>query len=244
MSHLEIVTTADRDDLHHQFPDAFRSSWPEFIFHDPVANTYAAAVQERFAAYDVTIVLGEVVVAGGWGVALGWDQTLDDLPGGYDDALVKSFSTDDLATHNTLSVMAIAVHRDFRGRALSSMVITELRRRALDAGLAHVIAPVRPTLKSSYPLTPLANFARWRRDDGEHLDPWIRTHERLGARILAPAPRSMVVTGSVSQWESWTRMAFPESGAYVVAGALDLVVIDREHDSGLYIEPNLWLQHA
>jgi GNAT superfamily N-acetyltransferase len=244
MTQLEIVTTVERSDLHDQFPDAFRSSWPEFIFHDPVANTYVVAVQERFGAFDVTIVQGELVVAGGWGIALRWDQTIDDLPGGYDDALVRSFSTDDLSTHNTLSVMAIAVHRDFRGRALSSMVITELRRRAHDAGLAHVIAPVRPTLKATYPLTPMATFARWRRGDGEHLDPWIRTHERLGARILAPAPRSMIVTGTVSQWEAWTRMAFPASGAYVVAEALDLVVIDRDNDTGIYIESNLWMQHA
>jgi GNAT superfamily N-acetyltransferase len=244
MPPFEIVTTADRPDLHPQFDDAFRSSWPEFIFHDPIARQYADMVQQRFARFDVTIVQGNMVVAGGWGVALAWDATIDDLPGGYDDTLVRTFSVDDETTRNTLSVMAVAVHRDYRGHALSSLVLSELRRRAQADGLTRVIVPVRPTLKASYPLTPMATFARWRRPDGKHLDPWIRTHERLGATILAPAHRSMIITGTVAQWESWTQMALPESGTYVVPGALELVVIDRSTDEGIYVEPNLWMRHV
>ena len=244
MAQIEVFTTRDRLDLHHQFGEAFGSSWPEFIFHDPVSRTYLPAVQESFTQFDVTLVSEGVVVAGGWGVSLAWDQTLEDLPGGYDDALVRSLSLNDRADHDTLSIMAVAVHRDYRGRALSAAVMTELRRRASDADLTHVIAPVRPTLKANYPLATMSTFARWRRSDGEHLDPWIRAHERLGARVLAPAPESMVITGTVQEWETWTRMAFPESGAYVVPEALDLVAIDRERDTGVYLEPNLWMQHA
>jgi hypothetical protein len=39
-------------------------------------------------------------------------------------------------------------------------------------------------------------------------------------------------------------MLFPQSGAYVVPDALDLVVIDRDNDIGVYIEPNLWMRHV
>lgn len=38
-------------------------------------------------------------------------------------------------------------------------------------------------------------------------------------------------------------MRFPESGKYVVPGALEPVVIDIESDIGLYIEPNVWMYH-
>ena len=103
--------------------------------------------------------------------------------------------------------------------------------------------PVRPTLKARYPLTPMTDFLRWTREDGLHLDPWIRTHQRLGADILAAAPRSMVVSGTIAQWEQWTGMAFPQTGRYVVPGALDLVHIDCERDLGLYEECNAWMQH-
>jgi GNAT superfamily N-acetyltransferase len=243
MSNFEVVSTVERPDLHDQFDIAFRSVWPELIFHDAVAKEYVDRVQSRFPTYDVTVVEGDRVVAGGWGVALAWDQTIDDLPTGYDDALVRSFSTDDLSSFNTLSLMAIAVRADCQGKGLSSLVIASLRERAGASRLRGVIAPVRPTLKASYPLVEMAKFAKWRSPDGQHVDPWIRIHERLGARILGPAPRSMVITGSVAEWESWTGMLFPESGTYVVPDALDLVEIDRDADLGTYIEPNLWMQH-
>ena len=89
----------------------------------------------------------------------------------------------------------------------------------------------------------MASFARWMRGDGLHIDPWIRTHQRLGASILGPAPRAMVITGTVAEWEEWTGMAFPESGRYVVPDALDLVDINREQNRGTYEETNLWMQH-
>ena len=62
-------------------------------------------------------------------------------------------------------------------------------------------------------------------------------------RLLAVAPVSMLVTGTVAEWEGWTEMAFPESGDYVVPGALVPVRIDRERDLGRYEEPNVWMRH-
>jgi len=74
-------------------------------------------------------------------------------------------------------------------------------------------------------------------------DPWIRTHQRMGAQILKPAPNSMVVSGTVSEWESWAGMSFPASGQYVVPEALNLVAVDRENDVVSYCEENLWVRH-
>jgi hypothetical protein len=67
---------------------------------------------------------------------------------------------------------------------------------------------------------------------------------RLGGAIVKPCRRSMTIPGAVGDWESWTGMSFPESGDYVVPGALTLVAIDREADLGLYVEPNVWLHHG
>ena len=60
---------------------------------------------------------------------------------------------------NTLCVMAAAVAPDRQGLGLAGQVITALRSRAVEGGLQRAIAPVRPTLKSRYPLTPMARFA-------------------------------------------------------------------------------------
>jgi hypothetical protein len=38
-------------------------------------------------------------------------------------------------------------------------------------------------------------------------------------------------------------MRFPESGDYVVPGALAPVHIDRDRDEGVYVEANVWMRH-
>jgi GNAT superfamily N-acetyltransferase len=244
MPETEIVTTGERHDLDDQVRAALRGSWPEFIFHDPIVDEYIERVEIYFPRYDILLLHDGEVVAGGWGVPIRWDGTIAALPDGYDGAMVSSVAGQEGSVRpDTLSVMAAAVKPGLRGAGLAGQVLTALRERATEAGLQRVIAPVRPTLKSSYPLISMSQFAQWTRDDGLHLDPWIRTHQRLGASILGPAERSMIITGTVGEWEEWTRMAFPQSGGYVVPDALDLVQIDRAADSGQYIEPNLWMRH-
>jgi hypothetical protein len=93
-------------------------------------------------------------------------------------------------------------------------------------GLGALIAPVRPAAKSAYPLAPMERYVRWENADGLPLDPWIRVHTRMGAAILRVAPRTLVIEGAVAEWERWTDMRFPDSGSYVVPGALQPVVID------------------
>jgi len=39
-------------------------------------------------------------------------------------------------------------------------------------------------------------------------------------------------------------MAFPDSGSYVVEGALVPVEIDRGKGVGRYVEPNVWMRHT
>jgi GNAT superfamily N-acetyltransferase len=244
MGDLQIVTTADRHDLDEQATAAFRPGWPEFIFHDPISSEHIGRVETYFPHYDVLLLDDGQVVAGGWGVPIQWDGTINVLPAGYDGALISAVTGhENSVPADTLCIMAAAVRADRQGGGLAGKTLGALRERATTAGLQHVIAPVRPALKSRYPLTPMQNFARWSRGDGLHIDPWIRTHQRLGATILAPAPRSMTITGTVPEWEDWASMAFPETGHYVVPDALDLVDIDREKDRGTYHETNLWMRH-
>jgi GNAT superfamily N-acetyltransferase len=244
MPDVEVVTTADRPDLEEQGKAALLPGWPEFIFHDQVTGELIGEAAKRFPRYDVRLLAGGEVVAGGWGVALRWDGTLADLPEGYAGALVSGTTGHSAGpAPDTLCVLAAAVRADRQGAGLGGAVLTALGARAAADGLERMIAPVRPVHKCRYPLTPMADYARWTRPDGAHIDPWIRTHQRLGAVVLGPAPRSMVVTGTVADWERWAGMPFPQTGRYVVPGALDLVEIDRERDRGSYVETNLWMRH-
>jgi GNAT superfamily N-acetyltransferase len=245
VAQIEIVTTADRHDLDDQARAALRGVWPEFIFHDQLVADYIERVEAHFPRYDILLLARGEVVAGGWGVPIPWNATARALPdGGYDGAMIRAVEGHENSVEpDSLCIMAAAVKPGHQGTGLAGQVLTALRERAVSGGLRRVIAPVRPALKARYPLTPMSRFARWTRDDGLHLDPWIRTHQRLGARILRPAPRSMLITGTVAEWEEWAKMAFPQTGRYVVADALDLVHIDRAADRGTYTETNLWMRH-
>ncbi len=118
-----------------------------------------------------------------------------------------------------------------------------MRQLAEERNWRHVLAPVRPTLKARYPLTPIDRFSSWTREDGAPLDPWLRTHWRLGAGVVASAPRSQTMTGTVEQWQRWTGMPFPDSGDYVIPDGLSTLRIDRDGDQGVYVEPNVWMRH-
>jgi hypothetical protein len=119
-----------------------------------------------------------------------------------------------------------------------------MRYRAAQANLAALIAPVRPVWKSQYPLTPMNHYMRWTQADGAPFDPWLRTHCRLGARLIKVADPSMLIEGTIADWEDWTKLHFPESGDYIIPGALNPITIDVDHNRGMYIEPNVWMQHT
>ena len=243
---MKIVTNGERPDLQGDAQAALRDGWPSFVLRGQVPKDHREAVARYFPGYDVLLLDDDdTVLARATAVALRWDGRTSTLPdGGYDGAMVAAVTEHENGVEpDTLCVLAATVRPGRTGGGLAGTVLTGLRERAEDAGLRRVIVPVRPTLKATYPVTSMADFQRWTREDGLHLDPWIRTHQRLGATILAPAPRSMVVTGTVAQWETWTGMAFPQTGHYVVPGALDLVEIDRERDQGRYEETNLWMRH-
>jgi hypothetical protein len=122
-------------------------------------------------------------------------------------------------------------------------MLQHMRRIAAEYGLHDIIAPVRPTLKAHYPLTSIERYSAWTTSDGAPFDPWLRTHWRLGARIVGLAPQSMIIAAPVAQWETWTTMRFPDSGPYIVPGALQPILIDRERDVGRYEDPNVWMRH-
>jgi GNAT superfamily N-acetyltransferase len=161
------------------------------------------------------------------------------MPAGWRDALRDGFDQPD---PDRLCAMAILIDPDAHGRGLSRLMLEHMRGLAAVRGW-ELVAPVRPTLKHRYPLTPMERYMHWRRDDGLLFDPWLRSHERVGAELVGVAPDSLVSEGTVAEFEEWCGLPFPESGSYVVEGALVPVEIDREADRGRYREPNVWMRH-
>ena len=240
---LEASTLVERPDLEspvRSLPDTF----PEFMHHDSTVNRYWSRLFTDFAGFQIAVCDEGGIVAAGHCIPVFWDETIEGLPSGLDGVLEQGFEDFDRGRAPTVASALLAlVPHAHRGRGLNSVVLTAMKSVAAEHGLRALIAPVRPTLKDRYPLTPMERYVRWERDGGMPFDPWLWVHRRLGAEFLKVAPRSMVIEGTISEWEGWTGMRFPESDAYVVPGALQPVVMDLERDLDSYEEPNVWMRH-
>ncbi len=80
-----------------------------------------------------------------------------------------------------------------------------MKQLALNGNMIKMVAPVRPSLKHTYPLIPMEEYI---------------------------------------QWEEWTGMRLPSSGSYIIEGGLVPLQIDKETNTGIYIEPNVWRSHT
>lgn len=243
---LQFPTRAERTGRQPHAASLEGGVWPEFMYHDPLLERLFGRVIEEYAEYQFYVWDDEreEVVGAANAIPAAWDGEVATLPEGGVDAVVEARFAEDAPEPTVLCALQIVIAPEVRAQGLSSRMIQRMAEIGRDHGLDRLIAPVRPNLKHRYPLTRMERYVTWRRGDGTHLDPWLRTHERLGAPIVKIASESMRVPGTVAQWEEWAEMAFPESGSYVVPGALTPVEIDRERDEGLYVEPNVWMVHG
>lgn len=247
LSKLEVVTAAARPDLVEPMQAMVEESWPAFMFNDEICESKWEALYRLFAEFQLALVDPESgrVVAMANSIPLAWSGHLSQLSDdGVRWALVTGIE-DALSGANLTVVCAlqIVVRNDLRGQQLSGEAVKAMRNNARTQGLKTLIAPVRPNAKTHYPLTPMDEYIRWQTEEGLPFDPWMRVHARLGATIVQICPRGLDIKGSASDWELWTGMKFPETGSYIVPGALIPVEYDGQTDVGTYIEPNVWMVH-
>ncbi|MBW4719974.1 Long-chain-fatty-acid--CoA ligase [Saccharothrix obliqua] len=236
-----IVNLAERPDL---LEAAVRlgSVGAEFMGHDPVASlTRARRLADRWPECFLVVLDGDVPVARAVAVPLVFpDAERTELPDhGWDGAILWAAADAlDGRAPTCLVALDVQVAEGRRGEGIAAVALGGLRDVARARGLRRFVVPVRPTTKD--PLVGMEEFLR-RRSGGFSEDPWIRAHERLGARVVKIAPFSMTITGTVAQWAAWTGMTLVD-GPNVVDGGLTPVVVSG--GVGVYVEPNVWMEHT
>jgi GNAT superfamily N-acetyltransferase len=231
---MEILRYADRPDLLEIRSDVL-NTFPTFMNHNAMGSRYWGRLYDEFPDFQLALLDRGDLVAEVHALPVHVDA---ELPRGWDEAFERGM---ELGDGNVLSLLAISVLPERRGGGIATELIAAARSAAAAAGLAAVIAPVRPTLKERYPLIPIEEYVAWRRDDGSHFDPWLRVHERVGGEIVEAAPESMRIEAPVAGWEEWTEMRFPADGTYVVPGML--APLEVRAGVGVHVEPNVWVRH-
>jgi hypothetical protein len=246
-SDFAIVTYAEHPDLRSVMDQVVSEPWPEFMLHDAVADGLWNRLYDAFPDFQFGLLESRTgrLVAMANSIPLAWHGIPRSLPDdGWDWAIAQGFEdrAQGLPAH-TLCALCISIPHDLQGKGLSSWVVQAMRDIGSLAGFERLIAPVRPNLKAQYPLIPMDEYVTWTRADGKLFDAWMRVHSNVGAAVVRTCPRSMRIVGSVSDWEEWTGACFPGSGQYVIPGALVPVLVDRDADTAVYVEPNVWMVH-
>jgi GNAT superfamily N-acetyltransferase len=232
---MEIVRYVDRPDLRER-RTAVLNSFPVYMNHNAMGSKYWGRLYDDFPDFQLALVAGDELVAEVHALTL--PMTGDELPRGWDDAFELGMEA---GGGNVASLLAISVAASGRGRGLPERLIEAVRRAARDDGVDSLVAPVRPTLKERYPLIAIERYMTWRRADGSHFDPWLRTHERVGGEIVAAAPQSMRIEATVADWEEWLELELPDDGTYVVPTML--APLEVRGGVGTHVEPNVWVRH-
>ncbi len=240
---LEAFTAAERPELWELARNgpAFRDVWPEYNQHGNNTARYFSRLLPDYPHLQVLFVdrRFDRLIGRARTIPLRWDGTLPDLPSGIDAAGLRT--VDEPGNENALSALAAELDLDYQEQGLSGLLLKAMGEVARAAKLAPLLAPVRPSWKHRYPLTPIEQYAAWRRPDGLPFDPWMRVHVRVGGRILRPEARSLQIYAPVSDWEAWTQMSFPDDGRYTFPEGLAPLV--TRGGFGTYWEPNVWMLH-
>jgi GNAT superfamily N-acetyltransferase len=246
---LLIASLAERPDLVDKVWD-FAGLWPTFMQQDPLSDLFYSRVTTVYAAYTLLAFAADDLdhpVARSCSVpfALGEELGRAALPDDGWDGVIRWAWLDEQAgrepTH--LSALEVAIRPDLRGTGLASVMLEAKRRNAIRLGFKDLFAPVRPSLKTAEPQVSMAEYAARTRDDGLPQDPWLRLHVRAGATIVKVCPRAMTISGTLSEWRSWTGLPFDTTGDVEVPFALNPVHCSVEHDHAVYVEPGVWVHH-
>ncbi|PHM23339.1 GNAT family N-acetyltransferase [Xenorhabdus ehlersii] len=248
---IVIQSAEERTDLGDKVEELIDNNWPLFMNYDAVAEQHWHKLYEPgFNHFQKLAILQqgneERLIGLLNSIPFPWEnRSLDQLPDeGWDAVFDAGVTARGKMQANLVSALSVTVDPAFRGKNIPALLINSLKQTARDEGLQGLVVPVRPSLKSQYPLQDFIEYCGWKNDKGESFDPWIRTHCRLGAKIIKPALRSMDIYGTLEQWQEWTGMKFPQSGEYVIPGGLVPLVVDVEKQMAYYIEPNLWMYHS
>jgi GNAT superfamily N-acetyltransferase len=241
-----LVTAADQPDFFEAVTTVVRESYPKFLTQDFLTSDDWHRLFQLYPEFQFGLIetTTQRMVAQGNCLPLPWHQPLEKLP---DTGCDWAFTTGLTAAGkppNVLSAASLSVLPEYQGKGLSGYLLDHMQTLGRSHHLDTLILAARPSLKHLYPLTSIEHYLNWTDANGLPFDPWLRTNLKRGARLINLCAQSTTIIDTVSAWEQKTEMRLPETGNYIIPGALVPLQIDYATDQGTYIEPNVWLSYT
>jgi GNAT superfamily N-acetyltransferase len=244
----KIVNSEDREFFFQDVNEVLSQSYPRFLIEDFVDSepwNHLCSLYPEFQ-FGLVEVKTQKMVAQGSCLPIPWHESLEKLPNTGCDWALKTGLDAKLQniTPTILSAASIAILPEYQGQGLSQILLDYMQELARSYQYPTLILAARPTLKHLYPLTPIGRYINWENKTGFSFDPWLRMNLKRGARLIGICDRSTVMDDTIGNWERLTQMRFPETGSYIIQGAIAPLEVNCESDRGTYIEPNVWLSYT
>jgi len=242
MVNMEIYSLNEKKLFMNELNEINQKVWPEFMLH---WNCSAwSHLFSTFADHQILLIKEENLIAYGHTIPIYWGENIVNIPDNLKTLIENGVETEEKGLKpNILLALAVVVCPKYKGEGLSYEIVKLMKKLCTEKKYDSLIVPVRPTLKSKYPLISIENYAYWKKEDGSAFDPWLRVHDKLGGKILKTSEISMVITGKVKEWEEWSNTKIPESGKYIIEGALSPLEINYDQDIGIYYDPCIWIKY-
>src|SRR5262245_41052796 len=158
--------------------------WPDFI---RVSDDVIFKIYELYPDFQISLLdCNKELIGIANAIPLIWTKSLSELSNDGVGWVINTGVNEqyDVNLANVLCVISITVANNHRNKGISKILLKNLKWISSNKNFTSLIVPVRPSLKSLYPLIPIENYIEWKNKDGSIFDPWIRTHIALGASIL------------------------------------------------------------
>ena len=197
---MKLYSHAERPDLLER-RDELGATWDEFMYHDAVASVYWDRQYEEYPDLQLWLVDDD-------------DRLLAESNAVADSVRPGRAARRWLGRGARAGVRRPAREGRLRDRdhdrcraarqGPSKTMLDGMRKAVAARGLSDLVAPVRPSLKHVYPLTPIERYVEWRRDDGKLLDR-LAPRARAGGRE-ADQRRRRARCGSQARSADWERL--------------------------------------
>ena len=240
---LQIKHLANFPELQDEFQSLVDNNWDTIGTLDDVGWNHWFDLIEKNPEYQFGVYV-DGKLAGVGNCTPIWDEAnIESLPDKGWQWAIRNSIKERKGTPTFVSAISATISKDFRGMKISQVILGEFKNLARQYGAKALVAPVRLTLKSKYPLIPMENYIEWKREDGSHFDPWLRVHLGVGGEIKKVSKSAMIITRSVSEWKKIMNKDIQSSGQYLMDGAHCPIEIDMAKDIGVYEEDGVWVLH-